>query len=70
MKRNTALHTYKSSFTLDIFPHAHSLTASCWCFVTDLPNQHHACMCCSQNTLMFSFVFPDPMLVSSTPAAV
>jgi hypothetical protein len=30
VKSNTALCTYKSSFTFDVFPHAHSLTASCW----------------------------------------
>jgi hypothetical protein len=30
VKRNTALRTYKLSFTLDIFPHAHYLTASCY----------------------------------------
>jgi hypothetical protein len=39
---------------LDIFLHAHS-TASCWCFVTDLLNQHHACMCCNQQRV---HVFP------------
>jgi hypothetical protein len=54
VKRNTALRTYKSSFTLDIFPHTHS-TASCWCFVTDLLNQHQVYMCCNQQPIN---VFP------------
>jgi hypothetical protein len=70
VKRNTALRAYKSSFTLDIFPHAHS-TTSCWCFFTDLLNQHHmyvlqstphvcvaiknTCMCCNQEHIN---VFP------------
>jgi hypothetical protein len=57
-ERNTALHTYKSSFTFDIFLHAHSLAASCWCFVTDVLNQHHACMCCNQQGINVSLCFP------------
>jgi ABC-type nickel/cobalt efflux system permease component RcnA len=58
MKRNTALRTYKSSFTFDIFPHAHSSTAPCCCFVTDLLNQHHACMCCNQQHINVFLCFP------------
>jgi hypothetical protein len=63
VKRNTALRTYKLSFTLDNYPHAHYLTASCWCFVTEQLNQQHAKI---NNALMFFIVFPDRLLVSYT----
>jgi hypothetical protein len=38
----------KKKLNFRYFLHAHSLTASCWCFVTDLLNQYDACMCCNQ----------------------
>jgi hypothetical protein len=58
VKRNTAIRTYKSSFTFDIFPLAHTLAASCWCFVTDVLNKHPACMCCNQQRINVFLCFP------------
>jgi hypothetical protein len=40
------------------FLHAHSLTASCWCFVTDLLNQYDACTCCNQQRSNVFLLFP------------
>jgi hypothetical protein len=50
VKRNTALCTYKSEYTL-------------WqlllvCFVSDLLNKHPACMCCNQQGINVIICFP------------